>query len=251
MNKIIITSASFALSLGLAITGCAVEPELQVGDDTGYLFGLGQDDMLQVHAVAPERIDAKEWLAMNRAPFDCGNYGTLCVDVGEEAAYDIIESGYLMALEGADIDEINAHQWGAIREAELAWEYVQDNEMTLKATSTRYYYGGSNNKRLKIIAKAIELWPSGDFKSSANCRTQKKVLGVWGSMNSDSISGTRSATFSGSGGYTNTVSRSVSSDNLLEFPDRTDTANSLTTNVSCEAENGAWGASGSASAYQS
>lgn len=253
--SLLTSSLTLGAALAMTLTGCVTS-----GDDSNdtsadkaeYLFGLSHDEMLQVHTVAPADVGIDQWLATNRAPFRCAEFGTLCDDVGEDAAYGIIEDGYLLALDGANAAEVTAHQLQAIAAAEEVWAFVQDNDVSFKTTSTRYYYdSGSNNKRLKVVAKAVKLWPSGDYKASGDCRTQKKTLGVWGSMNSDSISGSRAATFGGSNGYTNTSNKSVSQDNLITFPSKTDTAASLRTIVDCTGTDGGWSASGDAEAFKS
>lgn len=240
-----IVTPFLAAGLGVMLSGCEAM-EAPIADQSEYLFGLGEDEILAVQAVSERELAPEAWLEMNRAPFSCANYGDLCDLTGREAAYRLIEDGYLMALSGHQASEIADSQWQAFKAAEAQWAALGHAS---KNTTTQIYTNGSNDKRLKVIAKAIELWPSLDLKAQGECKTQKKVLGVWGTMNSDSISGSMTAVYT-----PNTITRirngSVTNDNSLVLGPVTETADHVDVTVSCTAINGGWSASGPASAYK-
>src|SRR4051812_48499443 len=112
-------SRTFALAPAFLLSLAACVDAAAPASDT-YLFGLGADQVLAARRVAHTDMSDDAWLDAHRGEFDCRRYGDLCRDVGRDAAYQIIELGYLMAIDGADRDAIRTAQSGAIDAARAA-----------------------------------------------------------------------------------------------------------------------------------
>jgi hypothetical protein len=227
-------------SLVLALAAGCVDSATP-GTDGSYLFGLSADQILAAKRVAHTDLSDAAWLALHQGEFDCARYGDLCRDVGRDAAYRVIELGYLMAIDGADRAAIGAAQGDAIADARAARPVVAEPE--LWASTTGFFTGGSNSHRLKIVASATEMWPSLELRATGECVTQRNSFG-WLPAASDSITGTMTATFSGLGTFTDGP-RSLANGNTMSFGPFQHDANHLTVTVACSAREEGWSASGS------
>jgi hypothetical protein len=177
------------VSCVLGAVACVAEPAemstlpgggLEPSPDTELLYGLDRADMVRLHSLVSDRFDLDAWLDANRAPFDCGRYGTLCRDVGEEAAYAITEASYLLALDGATIEDVNAYLVPAIVDATGAFAAeAEARGADERLANTCFFTGNANNERLKVTVHAVKPL-IGDWHGSADCTYQVKTLGIWG-----------------------------------------------------------------------
>lgn len=225
--------------------------------DAEYLYGLSRGELTQLHALVKDRYDLEAWLDVNRAPFDCGRYGTMCRDVGESAAYEITEASYRMALEGASLDEINGYLGEALDEAARAWEArAEERGEDERVSNSCFFSGGANQERLRVTAHARKPL-IGDWNTFTACTYQVKGLfGTWSAGNGASIQACNRGEVRngatvidrnpnagsdctwGSGG-------TVDSDTLRHYPPNT--SNTLVSVATCSASKGGWSASGSCS----
>lgn len=233
-----LTVALPALVLGLA-AGCVEQPT-----GSTYVFGLSADEVLAAKRVAATAMTDQAWLDAHRGEFDCGRYGDLCQAVGRDRAYQIIESGYLLALDGASRDQVVAAQDQALTEALRAAD-AEPGRDAFYASNTNFFFGGSSNKRLKVVAHAEQMWPSLELRASATCVFQKNTFG-WLPSAADHLSGSMSGVFTSTTTTTRTDSGSGTNLSTLELGPRQLAADHLTTSVSCAADEGTWAASGSA-----
>ena len=237
-KTLFIALPSLLLSLG---AGC-VDEHLPAADDQQeqYLFGLTADEVLAARRVANTDMSDAEWLDAHRGEFDCARYGSLCSEVGSEAAYQVIETGYLLAIDGADRDAIRLAQNKAIADALAARPVVA--ERNTRAATTGFFYGGSNSHRLKVVARAAEMWPSLELRASGECVTQRNSFG-WLPAASDSITGTMTATFAGLPVIL-VAPPPLLNQNTLTFNPVQHDANNLSVSVTCTAVEEGWTATG-------
>jgi hypothetical protein len=184
------------VSCVLGAVACVAEPAemstlpgggLEPSPDTELLYGLDRADMVRLHSLVSDRFDLDAWLDANRAPFDCGRYGTLCRDVGEEAAYAITEASYLLALDGATIEDVNAYLVPAIVDATGAFAAeAEARGADERLANTCFFTGNANNERLKVTVHAVKPL-IGDWHGSADCTYQVKTLGIWGGSSSANL----------------------------------------------------------------
>ncbi len=178
------------LAAGLA--GCAVDPgapggsaPAEVGTAGQFLFGLSEREVVSLHPMVESKYGMDKWLEINRAPFDCGQLGGICSQVGPDAAYSITERSYRMALSGMSIEEIDAYLSTSLSEAALAWEAKgggRDHD-DARHSNTFFGYGGSNQERVKLEVTAGTPLVGSNYREAV-CTYQIKVLGVWGGLNS-------------------------------------------------------------------
>jgi hypothetical protein len=242
---------TISLSLLSIFTACAADPAT---NETEYLFGLTADQLLEVKHVATAPMSDAEWLDAHRGDFDCAHYGDLCQLVGRAAAFDVIELGYTLALQGADGDAIRVAQNDAIGAAQIAWKSSPD-KIVPYASTTNFAYGGSANKRIKFEAHATKLWPSLELRASGECTYQKNQFG-WLPSNNAVITVRLTATFSTAANTvveTSTITQAgfatvyATGSGPGGAPTHM-TADALTTSVFCSATDGLWTASGTTEA---
>ena len=231
------------LALSLA-AGCVDQPE---GDGT-FVFGLTAEEVLAAKAVAHTTMTDAAWLDAHRGAFDCSRYGDLCRVVGEDRAYQVIETGYLLALDGADRVAIRAAQDEALARAFAEADAEPEAASPLFGTNTSYFYGGAANKRLKVVARAELMWPSLELRSSGYCAFQKESFGWWAAT-ADRIDGTLTATFSG--GFVGVDNGGANQTSRVDLGAFQIDAVSLTSRMSCSAREDAWSASGASSVSES
>ncbi|MEZ4401453.1 MAG: hypothetical protein R3B06_15615 [Kofleriaceae bacterium] len=235
MTRTFVTSTLAALVTTFAV-GCVDAPATTEGE--AFVFGLSADEVLAAKAVAQTEMSDAAWLDAHRGDFACANYRDLCGMIGTDAAAEVIEAGYRLAIDGADRAEIVAAQDAAIAAA------PRIESSALFNSNTGNFTGGSGNKRLHITANAVQLWPSLDMRSSGDCVYQKNSFG-WLASKADSITGDLRGTFTS--GATVTVltdAGSVFNDSKLDLGPRTLAADALTTRIHCSATDGTWSASG-------
>lgn len=231
------------LALSLA-AGCVDQP----GTDDTFVFGLSAEEVLAAKAVAHTTMTDAAWLDAHRGEFDCSHYGDLCRVVGQDRAYQVIETGYLLALDGADRAAIRAAQDQALERAFAEVDAEPEAASPLFGTNISYFYGGSGNKRLKVVARAELMWPSLELRSSGYCAFQKDSFGWWAAT-ADRIDGTLTATFNGSTVFVQ--NRAANNTSRIDFgPIQLDAVN-LTTRIQCSAAEDVWDASGSQSVSES
>jgi hypothetical protein len=238
---------TISLSLLATFTACAAD-----ANETAYQFGLTGDQLLDIKHVATAPMTDAEWLDAHLGDFDCARYGDLCQMVGRDAAFDVIELGYVLALEGADRDAIRQAQDEAIGPAKVAWENSPDQIVPYN-TATNFRYGGSTNKRIKIQAHATKMWPSLELRASGECTHQKNTFG-WLPVGTAVMFARLTATFRASGNtVVETAGVSTPSAGIATIFVPVDgapggavqmTADDLTSSVFCSATDGLWSASG-------
>lgn len=77
-------------------------------DEGELLFELREDEIRDaVDRYAPEA-DADAVVAQMQAPFDCTRFGAACDTLGEQGAYDALESVWMAALDGVDDETLLA-----------------------------------------------------------------------------------------------------------------------------------------------
>lgn len=140
------------LSLGVvavAASACAdVEPV--AGDDTEYLAGLSEADVLAIHPMASDEFTADEWLAFNRAPFRCANYDDLCDVVGAEAAEAITLDALLLAVDGATRAEVELQLDRDIAAAEAEWSVPVRAGYRASETGGREFADGEHRVFVRV-----------------------------------------------------------------------------------------------------
>lgn len=223
----------FALVPVLAFTGCATD-----GDPAEtYLFGLTADEVLAAKRVAQRPMSDADWLAEHVGPFACERYGDLCKTVGPDAAAQVIELGYRIAIAGGDRDAVVAAQDAAIVEAEHAWDaralatFISDTETTPGT--------GASNRRLQARADADDMWPSLEKRADGRCWTQKHIVG-WNPYYVDRICGSLTANYN-DGELILTRPLSCKTDaHEINFDFIQRPGDTLTTTVVCTAEEPPW-----------
>lgn len=173
-------SVALALALGGAVTGCdggGTPPESET-----YMFGLSEADLLDMHTrLYADRYDAATWLELHRGEFQCQAFGSLCDQVGDDAAYDITEQTYVMLLDGATVADLDAYLEIAVPQAEELWEAsgmaVEDDD---RWTHTSYAYGGSNRERVRLKLR-MGTSVNASWWARTDCTYQiKGLFGIWG-----------------------------------------------------------------------
>lgn len=266
LMKTVLRSTTMALiAISMLAPACAGAPADDLGEgavtaqsaEVEYLYGLSRAELAQLHPVVKDRYDLEAWLDANVAPFDCGRYGTMCQDVGEEAAYTITEASYRMGLEGASLDEIDAYLSGALDEATRAWEAREDERgEDERADRSCFFSGGANEERLKVTAYAHKPL-LGNWNTHASCTYQVKGLfGIWFEESGASLQACNRGELRDDGTVVDRNPNSgvdchggaggtVDSDTLLYFPS-TPTL-TLASFARCSASKGGWSAAGSCS----
>jgi hypothetical protein len=236
--------ASFTLlaTLAFAAAGC-----VDTATDETYVFGLTADEVLTARRVALTDMSDAAWLDAHRGDFDCARYRGLCGEIGADAAYDVIELGYRLALDGASRDDIRAAQEDAITQARaVRADRADEPETAFFSTTTQFFFGGSNSRRLKVVARATEMWPSLELRASGECVVQLNSFGWWAD-DAENISGSMTSTFTGLPVETDGP-RTVTFENHLTFHTVQHFANHLSNRVVCAAREDGWTATGEATA---
>jgi hypothetical protein len=180
----------FSVLAACLIPACAMDAQAPVVEADGeYLYGLTGDEIASLLPLASKPYDLDTWLEIHRGPFDCANYGSMCRQVGPDAAYTITERSYDMALDGAGREEIDAFLAEALDAAAVEWE-AQNAEARDDArdSAVDYGYGGANNERVKVEIFATKPLV-GTWNAQTECTYQTKgAFGVWGgSQDADMI----------------------------------------------------------------
>lgn len=236
---------SFLPSLVLALAaGCAVDADPRVEPTDELVFGLSADEVLAAKRVAQQPMSDEAWLDAHRGAFTCDRHGDLCARIGPVAAARAIELGYRLAIEGADPAEVLAAQREAAAAARIEWRelgatpYVSDTEISNGS--------GASGRRLVATASAFYWWPTRVLEADAECSTQFNVLGLWVAMDADRLCGSMRATFN-EDMSSETVDRHsntcATEAGVKHFASFVRAAQTLTTRVSCSAEEGLWSAS--------
>jgi hypothetical protein len=227
--------------------GCAVDADPRVEPTDGFVFGLSADEVLAAKRVAQQPMSDEAWLDAHRGAFTCDRHGDLCAKIGPVAAARAIELGYRLAIEGADPAEIVRAQSEAAAAARIEWReldatpYVSDTEISNGT--------GASGRRLVATASAFYWWPTRVLEADAECSTQFNLLGLWVAMDSDRLCGSMRATYNEDmsseeiDSHSNTCATEAGVKHFASF---VRAAQTLTTRVSCSAEEGLWSASRSA-----
>ena len=112
-----------ALTTGLLTLGACAGTDAPAAPDEGadaYLFGLSRAELLSIQPLVGAEHAPEEWLAFNRAPFDCARYDDLCDLVGAPAAEELTRDALFLAVSGATREAILAEEARAIAAARAA-----------------------------------------------------------------------------------------------------------------------------------
>ncbi|MEL6339749.1 MAG: hypothetical protein AAFQ65_07565 [Myxococcota bacterium] len=173
------------LAAASAVAACVAcggeEMSEAVGSDTQtdsqYLFGLTESELLDMHTLVADDYTLTEWLEFSSAPFTCARYDDLCSSVGEEAAFDITRTSYLLARDGASLAEIRER---LDRDFELATESpeLSGTDFRDSTTATVEYPGGQH--RLRIRVERINPAFGRRFGRTECTHQRRSGIGVWG-----------------------------------------------------------------------
>lgn len=237
-----------------ACQGAPDSPEDDVDEAQGaFLYGLDEADILSLYPLASSPVTVAEWVDLHRGPFDCANYGDMCKLVGPDAAYAITEQSYLLGLDGATREEVDAFLAKELDAAAEAWKAAQEAEHADERDSADAFdTGTANDERVKTTVFAVKPL-AGTWNVHVECTYQVKTLGVWGGSSSAYLQATLSGHMHRTSGaiYDQSANwvtadiydHSITTAKLYFYPDTsTDDLHGFGT---CDAHKGAWSASAS------
>lgn len=217
------TTTLLLAALTLAALGC--DPGT---DDAGgqtprgaLLFELTDDDVEAIHAAYVPEEDVELLRARLTAPFDCGLYDDFCAQVGADAAEAITGEVVELALDGAAIEDIDAHLAVRIEEAKaLADEDEAAGELTFRGSGP-WTTDQTGDWRLQV-RNGITTPVVGMRQGWTEARTQHRDwLGVWWAVDATQIcvntgTNTQTWTISSSSGTTITQLESINPANICD-----------------------------------
>ncbi len=191
--------------LCLVATACSIEEagDSEVRDGT-LLFGLEDQDVVQLHESYLAGEDIELTFARLTAPFDCGLYDDLCAQIGREAAIEFTADLVDLGLDGASPEEIDAFMDQRLDEGmdQLA-EQESTDDVTFRS-STGWYSRTVGNHRM-LTRNGITTPVIGSRQAWTEAKTQRRNgLGIWANKNATEIcvntgTNTQSSTVCGGG----------------------------------------------------
>jgi hypothetical protein len=142
------------------------------------LYDLSEAQLDEIHAAYLAEEDIELTRARLTAPFDCSLYDQFCEQVGPEAAYEITGEMVDLALEGATLEDIEAHFDARVDEAvALADEAEAQGEEGFRASGS-WRVNVSGDYRLRT-RNGITTPLIGKRHAWTEAQVQRKVLGFW------------------------------------------------------------------------